>query len=225
VLEPDPLTAAARLPATRSRVVYLLSPANCGGKRASLLLSGGRSTVAVRLASGTAELGEVFTFMSGLYFRGKLAYARAFGRPPAGVESDLVIAPGRGLLPSATRLDTRDLQAMARIAVDLAERRYLEPFEAAITRLAAALGPRDRVVLLGSIATDKYATPLLAALGERVFFPEPFIGRGDMSRGGLMLRHVASGEPMRYVRLAATARHGPRPPKLPPLRRMERSPG
>lgn len=199
-----------------SRVVYLLSPANCGGKRAGLLLrSGARSALASRLADGGADLGDVFTFMSGLYFRGKLAYARRFARPPAGWAGDLVIAPGRGLLSAATRLGLAELRAMAEIPVELAEPRYLEPLVRDIGRLAAEVGRRDRVVLLGSVATDKYVTPLAAAFGDRLFFPEPFIGRGDMSRGGLMLRHVAAGEPMRYVRLGEAPRHGPRPPRLP----------
>ena len=40
--------------------------------------------LAVRLRGpGGAALGEVFSFMSGLYFRGKLAYARTFPAPPA----------------------------------------------------------------------------------------------------------------------------------------------
>ena len=29
-------------------------------------------------------IGEVFTFLSGLYFRGKIAYANAFARPARG---------------------------------------------------------------------------------------------------------------------------------------------
>ena len=68
------------------RRVYLLSPAHSGGKRAGLLMRGGANfELARRLRSADgAPLGEIFAFMSGLYFRGKLAYANAFARPPAG---------------------------------------------------------------------------------------------------------------------------------------------
>ena len=59
--------------------VFLLSPANCGGTRAQLLLKSQTSPLTARLANGGAPLGEVFTFMSSLYFRGKLAYATRFG--------------------------------------------------------------------------------------------------------------------------------------------------
>ena len=47
-------------------------------------------------------------------------------------------------------------------------------------------------VLLGSVATDKYVGPLLDVFGDRLYFPATFAGRGDMSRGGLLLR--ARGE-------------------------------
>src|SRR5690606_24298067 len=80
--------------------IFLLSPASVGGRRAQLLLSG-RSTfpLAAQLSAGeAAPLWEVFTFLSGLYFRGKHAYASAFASPPAGVPGSLVITSNRGLL-------------------------------------------------------------------------------------------------------------------------------
>jgi len=41
-----------------------------------------------------------------------------------------------------------------------------------------------------------------------------------MSRGGLLLRHAASGVELEYAPLEAhTNRHGPRPPKLDPRTR------
>ena len=66
--------------------IFLLSPAHCGGKRAELLLNDRASfSLAVRLRSEAgATLGEAFSFLSGLYFRGKLAYADHFARPPEG---------------------------------------------------------------------------------------------------------------------------------------------
>ena len=61
--------------------IFLLSPAYCGGRRATYLLREGSTlALAAKLNAGTLTLGEAFTFMSGLYFRGKMAYARAFGR-------------------------------------------------------------------------------------------------------------------------------------------------
>ena len=75
-----------------------------------------------------------------------------------------------------------------------------------------------RVVLLGSIASNKYVEALTPAFGNRLHFPASFIGRGDMSRGGLLLSSAAAGVELDYVRLdAATTRRGTRPPKLGPL--------
>jgi hypothetical protein len=75
------------------------------------------------------------------------------------------------------------------------------------------------VILLGSIATTKYVDPLLGVFGERLRFPADFVGRGDMSRGGLLLRHVDSRVELDYIRVATAVRHGKRPPKLDPIRR------
>jgi hypothetical protein len=70
-------------------------------------------------------------------------------------------------------------------------------------------------VLLGSIASDKYVDLLLEVFGERLLFPAEFVGRGDMSRGGLMLRCATAGVEMSYLPVAGAKRHGPRPPRLP----------
>ncbi|HEY6929256.1 MAG TPA: hypothetical protein VJA66_06235, partial [Thermoanaerobaculia bacterium] len=63
--------------------IFLLSPASCSGARARMLLRRqARFPLAerVRRPEG-APLGEVFSFLSGLYFRGKHTYAQAFARP------------------------------------------------------------------------------------------------------------------------------------------------
>jgi hypothetical protein len=73
-------------------------------------------------------------------------------------------------------------------------------------------------VLLGSIASPKYVDVLLDIFGNRLRFPRDFVGRGDMSRGGLLLRRAREGVELEYARIAGAARHGARPPKLPPLR-------
>ena len=149
-----------------------------------------------------APLGQLFEFASGLYFRGKLAYARRFGEP-------LVIVPGRGLVSADVVITPDDLRAIAQVPIDLADPRYREPLE----RDARAL-PGKSVVLLGSIATGKYADVLVRILGARLLFPPSFVGRGDMSRGGLLLRSARSGIELEYAPLEGAIRHGPRPPKL-----------
>ena len=103
-----------------SHQIFLLSPANCSGKRAGFLLrQNARSVLAGRLRSEEgATIGEVFTFMSGLYFRGKLAYASAFANPPDGCSGVQVIVPGLGLCSPRTMIDLDRLRAIARVPVD-----------------------------------------------------------------------------------------------------------
>ena len=199
--------------------VFLLSPAYCAGRRAKILLRpDSQSALATRLRTGQMTLGEAFSFLSGLYFRGKIAYARAFAASP---DATLVITPTRGLQSPDTIVSPELLHEFA--AVDIAEddRRYREPLERDLHRLSARLSADARAVLLGSVATGKYVNILVALLGERLHFPPSFIGRGDMSRGGLLLRHAASGTELEYRRLELTSqRHGPRPPKLDPRTRV-----
>jgi hypothetical protein len=203
--------------------IFLLSPAYCGGRRAGYLMRADSSMeLAVRLAAGTLTLGEAFSFMSGLYFRGKLAYAQQFGRcePPA-----LVITPTRGLLPPGTLVSADVLREFAEVDVDADDVRYCAPLERSVETMVAGLPADARVVLLGSIATGKYVDVLTRALGERLYFPHDFVGRGDMSRGGLMLRAVAAATELPYTTFAADVRrHGARPPKLPPLRLADSPP-
>jgi hypothetical protein len=182
---------------------FLLSPARANGQRMGYLLREKPGfELARRFQREGAPLGELFAFASGLYFRGKLAYARAFGR-------GLVIAPGRGLIDPETRISVDELRAMGEVPVDLADPRYREPFIRDIHTL------EGEVVLLGSIATGKYADALLDALGERLLFPPEFVGRGDMSRGGLLLRAVKANAELAYAPLRGAVRNGKRPPKLP----------
>jgi len=150
-------------------------------------------------SSEGATIGEVFTFMSGLYFRGKLAYASAFAKPPLDCAGVQVIVPGQGLCPPRAVIDLAGLRAIARIPVDPGDRRYTGPLQRDATRLAQRLHPADAVVLLGSIATPKYLEPLQAVLGSRLRFPQEFVGRGDMSRGALMLRCAAEGRELTYI--------------------------
>ena len=182
--------------------VFLLSPANCAGKRAGYLLNGRSSTpLAERLRSSSgASLGEVFTFMSALYFRGKLAYASTFAKPPAGWDGIQVIVPGRGLCPASTNISVRDLEEIAKVEVDLEEKRYVRPLKRDAARLAESMNGSGTVVLLGSVATPKYLEPLQDVLGPRLHYPEAFVGLGDMSRGSLMLRCAAERRELAYVK-------------------------
>ncbi len=156
-----------------------------------------RFDLALKLRAGEATIGEVFAFMSGLYFRGKLAYVDAFAGSRAHV-----IVPGRGLLSPAHPVTMAELRRMAGIPVHLEERRYVRPLVRDASRLRADLGDEAPVVLLGSIATRKYLEPLGRVFGERLLVPRDFIGRGDMSRGSLMLKCAAQGRELEYVAAA-----------------------
>jgi hypothetical protein len=205
--------------------VFLLSPAYCGGRRAKLLLREGSSmALAIKLAEGTLPLGEAFSFMSGLYFRGKVAYASAFGRRVDPGPTAFVITPTRGLQPPDVLIDRDVIEEFATLDVAHDEPRYRDPLVADACRLATVLADDARVVLLGSVATAKYLDVLADAFDARLYFPAAFIGRGDMSRGGLMLRSADSGQELEYLSFAsATTRRGPRPPKLAPLPRLRRT--
>jgi hypothetical protein len=206
-------------------LVFLLSPANCGGRRAKQALSPKAQfalAAALRSPSG-APLGDLFTFVSGLYFRGKLTYARRFAQPPdpanaivgAGVH---VITPTAGLRSPETLVTHAAVQAFANGDIDLENTKYRRPLEASARTLLAEIGPDCDVVLLGSIASPKYVGVLTAIFGERLQFPIDFVGRGDMSRGGLLLRHARDGVELGYVPVLGAVLHGARPPKLPPLK-------
>jgi len=185
--------------------VFLLSPADCGGDRARLVLSPRASfALAMRLRDGGVPLGEVMSFMSGLYFRGKLTYARAFARPP---EAVLVITPNAGLVPADTIVGVAHLRRFARGDVDPDRPGYRRPLLAAARMVAAALPPDGQAVLLGSIATDKYVRPLASVFGERLVFPPAFVGIGDMSRGALLLRAARARAELAYAPLAGAVRH------------------
>ena len=198
--------------------VFLLSPANAGGVRARWLSREGATfELAQRLRTEGASLGEIFSFISGLYFRGKLTYARAFATAPAGVRGVHVITACGGLIGPEERMSCARLAEISAGDVHAGEPKYREPLERDARRLAESISAECEVVLLGSVATPKYVEPLLSVFGERLVFPTEFAGRGDMSRGGLMLRCVSSGVELQYVAVQSGQRHGAKPPKLKPL--------
>ena len=215
----------ARTPRRAAGRIFLLSPANCSGLRAKMVLSErAQFDLAVRLRSEDgAALGEVFAFVSGLYFKGKLAYAMAFASPPEpGADltgsGALVITPTAGLRPAETVVTADAIRGFATVDIAANDPRYRRPLLASATALAAEIGPDCDVVLLGSIASAKYVDVLTTVFGARLRFPADFVGRGDMSRGGLLLRCVRSGEELTYVPVEGAVRHGPRPPKLAPVK-------
>lgn len=183
-----------------------------------------RFDLAVRLRQREgAAIGEVFAFVSGLYFKGKLVYALTFARPPEpGAEltgsGALVITPTAGLRPVETRVTVEALRGFAGVDIAAQDARYRKPLLHSARALDEEIGPECDVVLLGSIASAKYVDVLKDVFGPRLLFPIDFVGRGDMSRGGLLLRCARAGEELSYAPVAGAVRHGPRPPRLTPIR-------
>ena len=192
--------------------VFLLSPANCRGLRAQQLLSPKASfAVATRLRGEGVPIGELFAHMSGLYFRGKITYARQFGQA-------YVITPDEGLVPAERTVSAPVLVRYGHADIDVENPAYRLPLERSARNLEAACAPDAQFVLLGSVASEKYVQILAAVFGERLVFPSVFVGRGDMSRGGVLLRAAAAGRELEYIAVVGAVRRGSRPPKLQPLR-------
>jgi hypothetical protein len=185
--------------------IFFLSPAHSGGKRAAMLTRPGATSELARQAQiGTARLDEVFAFCSGLYFRGKLAYARHFAKPPEGISGVQIITPSRGLLAAETLIGIGDLTEFSTVPIDTKEPRFTAPLRQSVQAVSAFYS--FEVILLGSVATGKYTDTLLPILGERLIFPADFADRGDMSRGALLLRSVAANQELRYVPVARSCK-------------------
>ena len=198
------------------RRIFLLSPASCGGKKAALLFNPRADfTVAQRVRSPEgAPLGEVFSFLSGLYFRGKLNYARAFENPPPRRASGVhIITPTDGLCSPGVMVTLKDIDRYGSVPIEADESRYRYPLERDATALAEKIGPKCEVVLLGSVATGKYIDVLEPVFGARLVFPKEFIGHGDMARGGMLLKRAESGKELTYIAVSNPARLGIRPTK------------
>ena len=197
--------------------VFLLSPANCRGLRARQVLSPKATfSVAARLRGDGVPIGELFAFMSGLYFRGKITYAQTFGRA-------FVITPDQGLMPAETTITSQVLIRYAGADINLANPRYRAPLEQTARALGDEAGSDAQFVLLGSIASEKYVQVLAAIYGSRLVFPATFVGRGDMSRGGVLLRAAAASQELEYIPVIGAVRHGSRPPKLTPVTPFSRT--
>lgn len=199
---------------------FLLSPARAQGSRARLIFSPRAGfDLAHRLQRGeSATLAEIFTFLSGLYFRGKIAYARAFAKCESERCAIWVITTNRGLLNVDEEITLKDLQKFSSIDIDHEDTRYRKPLERSTKRIRREFGPEAEIVLLGSISTKKYVDCLLGVFGPQLKFPVQFVGRGDMSRGGLLLRCAVDEQELEYVPVLGATRRGKRPPKLMPRR-------
>lgn len=195
--------------------VFLLSPASTSGKRAAMVLrEGAMFPLAKALRSpGGAPIGDLFAFMSGLYFRGKLTYARSF--PGAAY----VITACLGLMPIDEPITATTLRMFAEVDIDHENDRFRGPLLRDAQRLEIETDGRAEIVLLGSIASKKYVEILGEVFGDRLLFPSEFVGRGDMSRGGLLLRAASARTELDYAPVLGTVRKGKRPERLKPIRR------
>ena len=187
---------------TMAAKIFLVSPANLNGLRAKQLASPrAKFDAAVRYRSAEGvPIADAFAFMSALYFRGKIAYARHFADPPEGV---FIITSGYGLVPPDWPLTEERMKRMQKIDVDLSARNYTKPLKEHAQQLASMLAEDAQVVLLGSVATGKYVDVLRPILGKWLRFPKVFAGLGDMARGGLMLRAVRADRELEYTTLDA----------------------
>jgi hypothetical protein len=177
-----------------------VSPASCNGLRARWVLkktSG--SDLARRLRGDGAPLGEVFTYLSALYFRGKLAYAQAYALPPAGCPGIMIITPTAGLMAPDVSIRMPTLRGFSRAPIHLKNRRYCSTLKQSATKLAIDIGSDCELVLLGSVGTGKYLDILGPIFDGRLRIPSEFVGLGDMSRGGLLLRCVRENRQLNYI--------------------------
>jgi hypothetical protein len=184
-----------------SATVFLLSPANLSGKRGKMVLNpnaGFELGRALRSQAG-APLGEVFSFVSSLYFRGKLAYAKAFSESAADV---FVITAGGGLCVPSEAVTLARLQGWQRVSVSEHNPHFTAPLQRHASQLLDERGADTRFVLLGSVASNKYVGPLLEVFDERLLFPARFTGLGDMSRGSLLLQAVRNQSELDYATVA-----------------------
>jgi hypothetical protein len=184
----------------QQQTIFLLSPANLAGRRGKTLLrESSQSELSQRLRSSQATLADVFSFVSGLYFRGKLAYANRFTHPPEGVPGVCIITASRGLLRPDYPVSLEWLRAMTECLLHPDNPGYREPLVRDAQQIKASLPEGARVILLGSIATPKYVNPLLEVFGHCLWYPQDFAGRGDMSRGSLLLRCIREDRELHYA--------------------------
>lgn len=199
---------------TLPRRIFFLSPASISGIRSKMLSNPhAQFDLARRIRHSGVPLGEIYSIISGLYFRGKLRYAETFGNPPPGMSAVHIITPAAGLLLPTALVILAYLEGISAAAIDPSNRQYREALDRDALRLRTLIEPSTEVILLGSVATLKYVEPLLEIFGQRLLFPAEFAGRGNMSRGSLLLRPSSEGHPLKHVSVARAVRHGKQTPK------------
>jgi len=167
-----------------------------------LLRAGANFELARRLRGPGAPLAEVFTFVSGLYFRGKVTYARRFGQSE-GTPASFVMTAGGGLCELDETVTLARLEGWQKVTVSERNPHFTAPLQRHAAELLDRHDAQTQFVLLGSVASSKYVAPLREVLGERLFFPERFAGLGDMARGALLLRAVEEGQELAYQPISA----------------------
>jgi hypothetical protein len=196
------------------RRLFLLSPAKISGVRVRLLLNRHAPFALAReFHRKGLPLAEIFTFASALYFRGKITYARHFADP---AEGDLirVITANGGLVDPDRVLKPAELRAYGAVDIHESDPRYFEPLRRDAKKLCRQLAPDGAAILLGSIATAKYRDVLLDVFGDRLMFPRDFVGRGDMSRGALMLRATRDDSELPCIAVRGAIFKGKRAPRI-----------
>ena len=174
----------------------------------ALRRAGSDVPLARRLRVDGAPLGDVFSFLSGLYFRGKLEYARAFAQPSEGYDGVHVITMTDGLVSPGIRIVADDLERYAECADGVAS--AVLTLEKTALDLSHCLDVNADVVLLGSVSTGKYTDLLAPIFGERLLFPRDVLHLGQLARGALFLRRAREGPELEYVPVSSIIRAGRR---------------
>jgi hypothetical protein len=189
--------------------IFLLSPATAhGAKGKTLLEAEPRTPAARRFREEGMAVGDVFRYLSGLYFNGKLTYARTLGAPPSGLEGmeALVISMTDGLLAPEMPVGPEELRRYA--AAERGSEAGRRALEEDARALASEVGDECDVVLLGALATGKYTDALLPVFGERLLYPRALLGLGQLDRGALLFRCVRAGTELDYAPVAAIDARG-----------------
>lgn len=168
-------TAMPHASQSSAQRIFLLSPANASGIRGKKLLSGRTQfDLAQRLCARGASLGEIFSFMSALYFRGKLAYAERFANPPSGVPGIFVITSSRGLLTLEAIVTLEELRSLSSARIDHNNPNYRVPLSVMHVSYQSAPGTIRKSCSWGALIISKRvqspkqpAQPLRVILGTR----------------------------------------------------------
>ena len=165
---------------------------------------GAASPLARRLREEGVPLGDVFSFLSGLYFRGKLEYARAFARARDARDGIHIITMTDGLVSPVARVSAEDLERYALCTEGPASATV--KLERTAWTLSQRLGPDADVVLLGSVSTGKYTDLLAPIFGERLLFPRDVLHIGQLARGALFLQRARDRQELDYIPVSEIVR-------------------